>query len=100
MSFALSKGTATFGTGIKIDGSRPKRNSLKYGFFRQLGATRRWVDQSSKRYGRVPMRTIRLMMESDSPIATPDQTLSTSGGAGKLTVLSGHFSGQQRKQDG
>ena len=46
------------------------------------------------------MRTNRLMMESDSPIATPDHTPSTSGGAGKLTVLSGHFSGQQRKQNG
>ena len=40
MSFALSKGTATFGTGIKNDGSRQNRNSRKHGCFRHVSATR------------------------------------------------------------
>src|SRR5687768_17548412 len=67
MSFAMSKGTAIFRTGIRNDGIGQSRNSLKHGCFRQLGATRRWVEQAFKRcLGRGSMRTNRLMMESEA----------------------------------
>src|SRR5688572_9403242 len=93
MSFALSKCTATFRTGIKNDGVGQNRNSLKHGFSRQLGATRQWVDQAYKRgLGKGSMRMNRLMIEAVacSSLQTAGQHISDRGSAQCRAQCRGH----------